>query len=90
MSICGLVLHAHPEKLDAVNADLAEIASVEVHAATEDGRLVVTVDEPDEAEAIATLTRLQRMDGVLSTSLIYSHFENDPDAKEEAHDSVEA
>jgi len=90
MSISGLVLHVRPEKADAVSAEVAALHGVEVHAATEDGRLVVTVDEADDRVASETLTRFATMDGMINTSLVYNYFEQDSDEKEEVNESLKA
>jgi nitrate reductase NapD len=49
----------------------------EVHAVTPEGRLVVTVDCPDDGEAAALVQSLNDLDGVLSASLIYVHYDNE-------------
>ena len=90
MSISGLVLHTRPERSAAVRGQLSETAGVEVHAETDDGRLVVTVDLPDDGAAIETITQIGEIEGVLSTALIYNHFEDDPELKEQADEAVEA
>ncbi|MCB2102416.1 MAG: chaperone NapD [Rhodobacterales bacterium] len=88
MSISSLVMHVRPEAIDAVTVALGEFEGVELHAVTEDSRLVVTVDQPDNRKASDTLTRLQGLSGVLNASLIYNYFEPDTDAKEEGDDSL--
>ena len=49
---------------------------VEVHGANEDGRLVVTVEQPGEKGLSDVLDQMQSMPGILSTSLIYHQFED--------------
>ncbi len=82
MSISGLVVHTRPEKTDGVHRLLSKMEGVEVHTATEDGRLVVTVDQPDNRKASDTFLELQNMEGVLSASLVYNYFEQDRGEKE--------
>ena len=77
MSISGVYLRTRREKTESVRRRLIRMAGVEVHAATDDGRLVVTVDRPDDGEAEAALVMLQNMDGVLSSSLVYNYFDQD-------------
>ena len=48
---------------------------IEIHAATDDGQLVVTLDQPDEGKAAETLFSLQNIDGVLNASLVFNYFE---------------
>lgn len=81
MNIAGVLVHARPEKLAGVETQLIELPGVEIHASTEDGRLVVTVE--DDASRLAdTVMGLQDVDGVLSTSLIYHHFEDSEEAQQ--------
>ncbi len=82
MSISSLVIHTRPDVVDAVRSRLAGFEGVEVHATTEDGRMVVTVDRPGDRAAAETLSKCQEVDGVLSASLVYNYFEPD-DADEE-------
>lgn len=77
MSISGLVLHVLPEKSQSVQTELERMEGVEIHMSTEDGRLIVTVDVADDQKASDTFTAFQNLDGVLSTSLAYSHFGED-------------
>lgn len=88
MSISGLVVHALPERTEGVREQLVRLDGVEVHAISDDGRMVITVDVPDDHKAADTLMEMQKQDGVLSASLIYNHFENNtgqsPTEKEQA------
>lgn len=82
MSISSLVIQTRPENVQALHEEIALMEGVEVHAATEEGNLVVTVDNPDNAQASETFNRFLQMDGVLNTSLIYNYFESDIAEKE--------
>ena len=82
MSISGLIVQSQPKQTPAVRSALQEIPGVDVHAQTEDGNLVVTVDERDDSAAADILMNLQNVEGVLATSLIYSHFDGDPSQEE--------
>ncbi len=83
MSISGLVIHTLPDKTHAVRDAIAVMAGVEVHATTEDGRLVVTVDQPDAKKATDALVALNGLDGVLNAALVYNFFEQDAGEKED-------
>lgn len=77
MTIASLVLHAKPGNAATLEREVAELPGADVHAVTPDGRLVVTVDQPDDGEAAALVQKLHDLGGVLSASLIYVHYEND-------------
>lgn len=82
MSISGLVLHVRPERVEAVRSEIAGYPGVEVHAATEEGQLVVTVDRRDDRQATDIFAKFQDVEGVLSTSLVYNYFEQDSDEQD--------
>ncbi len=81
MNIAGVVIHARPEKLAGVEAQLLELPGVEVHATAEDGRMVVTVED-EESRLGDTVMAFHNVDGVLSASLIYHHFEESEEAQQ--------
>lgn len=77
MSITGLVIHAVPEDTASVQAAIEAQDGAEVHKVTDDGRMVVTVDNPDDGKAAEVFDSFRTIAGVLSTSLVYTHFEED-------------
>ncbi len=81
MAICSLVIQAKPENIDAVNKSLISMESVEVHAQNEVGKIVVTIDNPSREYCSKAMTDMTRIDGVMSTSLVYE-YQEDLDAKQ--------
>ncbi|HXK29251.1 MAG TPA: chaperone NapD, partial [Candidatus Binatia bacterium] len=45
MNISSLLIHAQPQRAEHVRAQLEQLPGVEVHAVTEEGRLIVTVEK---------------------------------------------
>ena len=84
MSISGIVIYVQPDSVDVMSKQIAALGGVDIHAATDDGRLVATVDQPDDRKAADVFTELQNMAGVLNTALVYTYFEPDPADKEHA------
>ena len=78
MNVTGVLVHAHPEKLSAVRAELETMPGVEVHLSGSDGRLVVTAEDTAAGSAGDAILAMHRMDGVLSATLVYHNFEPDP------------
>ena len=74
MNISGVIVHARPEKLAAVRQRLAGIAGVEVHAASDDGKLIVTVEEENDRILADTVLSLRDVPGVLSASMVYHEY----------------
>ncbi|MBL4614467.1 MAG: chaperone NapD [Magnetovibrio sp.] len=83
MSITGLVIHAVPKNALSVQKAIEALEGTEVHKVTEDGRLVVTVDNLDDGAAADIFDAFRTIDGVLSTSLVYTHFDQDSRAGEQ-------
>ena len=78
MNISGVLVRSRPENLDAVRERLEELAGVEVHGANPDGRLVVTVEETGDRAMADTVVRMQNLPGVISASMIYHQYEEEP------------
>ena len=82
MNIAGVLVHSSPGQAEAVQGQLLSLPGVEVHATTDDGRLVVTVEEDDDRTSSETVMKMQNLDGVLSAAMIYHHCECDPSEQE--------
>ncbi len=73
MNISGIVLRARPARLEAVRSALAALPGVELHAATADGRIVITLEDAGTASAADTFVRLHDIRGVMSVAMIYQY-----------------
>lgn len=73
MNISSVVLRSRPEALSAVRDSLAALPGVEVHAATCDGRLVITLQDAATASAADTFVKLHDIAGVMSVAMIYQY-----------------
>ncbi len=80
MNISGIVVHASPDKIDKVRAMLEKIDGVEVHAASAEGKMVVTIEKPGDREITDLFDEISKTSGVLSTAMVYHHFEPDIEA----------
>ena len=77
MNICGVLVHAHPKKIDAVADALSAIPGLEIHARGERGRLVVTLEDTEGSKALSGMEDIHRTPGVVAASLVYHQFEPD-------------
>ena len=73
MNISGVVVRCRPDQSCHVQTALAAMEGVEVHAASEDGHLVVTIDREGSRDAADTYVALHDIDSVLSVSLVYAY-----------------
>ena len=74
MNISGVLVHALPAKAAAVREALEALPGVEVHLQTDDGQLIVTVEE---AGAGDSMLAVHRVDGVISAGLVYHNFDDE-------------
>ncbi len=84
INISGMLVHALPQHADQVRQSLLNLPGVEVHLVKPDGRLVVTVEECPGVCMADSLVHVHNVEGVLSASLVYQHFEEDPEVLEES------
>ena len=81
MNISSAIVHASPGALSIVEAGLAALAGVEVHAISPEGKLIVTIETDDDGSNVATYEHLGRLDGVLSAAMVYHQTEAEPDVE---------
>jgi len=80
MNICGILVHTQPKNFDAVRERLLSVQGVEVHGMSEEGRVVVTLEEDNEDRMAQSLHEVQRLEGVIAASMIYHHKEDENQA----------
>lgn len=76
-NICGVLVHVKPDLRTQVRDTFHDMPGVEVHALTDDGRMVVTVEDAPGRWAGATMSSFNDIQGVLSVALVYHHFDSD-------------
>jgi len=84
IDICGLLVQARAERVSEVRERLARIPGVEVHAVTEDGRLVVTVEGTEHHPTLDKINTLVAVPGVAATSLVYQYSDHQEREQESA------
>ena len=80
MSIASLVLRIRPETRPAAEAALQSYPGVECHGMSEDGRLIVTVEDTPLSAISDTLIAIHRVPQALAATLAYEHSEFAPDS----------
>jgi periplasmic nitrate reductase NapD len=73
MNISGVVVHALPARLEQVRCTLEALPGLEIHAAADDGRLVVTLEDDDHLRMADTVLNLHRLEGVLAAAMVYQY-----------------
>lgn len=82
LHISSLIVHGKISDKTEIVAAINTLPGAEIHAISEQGKFVVTLETASEAEIISHIDHINRIDGVLSTVLVYHHCE-DLDALEE-------
>lgn len=77
MYIAGVVVRTRPQHLDDVRRHVVGVGGAEVHAATQDGRLVVTVEGADRRAVADGLFALNALPQVLSAVMVYEQSDNE-------------
>lgn len=78
MVISGLYLETVPGKAHTVAKELERKESVEVHHIEGDYKIVITIETETADESYKIADTFKEIDGILTTCLVYSHFEDDP------------
>lgn len=76
MKITGMVVRALPGKTDELRQRLNTMDGVCVHTVEDAGQMLVTVKKLRGVCLADQVTKVERADGVLSTSLIHNYFED--------------
>lgn len=82
-NICSALVHAKQDQIETVRKELEQQSGVEVHAQTDDGRLIVTIEDELRREVGDRIMGFYSIDGVLSASMIYQYSDNDLDIMSE-------
>ncbi|ABM23647.1 MULTISPECIES: chaperone NapD [Shewanella] len=73
--ITSLVVHAAPNALQQVEADISALLGCDIHAITPEGKLVVTLEGSSQKAILDNVEAINALSGVLSASLIYHQVE---------------
>lgn len=76
MNIASLVLRIRPETRREAEAALEALPGVECHHMSDDGKLVVTVEDAPGAAMSDTLIAIHRVPQVLAATLAFEHTDN--------------
>ena len=83
MNITSAVVYATPLSRAQVKAGLVALSGVEIHAETEDGRFIITVEDVPGIRSGETVMRLHQLDGVQFAAMVYQYSDDDPQGEEQ-------
>lgn len=79
VNISSVILGVLPDGTDQVRKQLLALKGVEVHAVADDGRMIVSIESAAEDDTVGIFEAIRQSPGVLSASLVYHHYETEPD-----------
>ena len=79
MNISSVIVRARPDKLTALRAGIAAIPGVEIHTESDDGRLIVTIEDRAGCSTADAFVQLHNLDGVIGVSLVYKYCDDEID-----------
>ena len=76
-NICSALVHVKQEMLDSVRQALESQQGVEVHAESDNGRLIVTIEDEYRKNIGERIMKFYEIEGVYSASMIYQFSDDD-------------
>lgn len=73
--IAGVVVLILPDARDHIKSRIASVPAAEVHAATADGKLIITLETDSARRTVAYMDAIRALPGVLDVALVYQHAE---------------
>lgn len=73
--VSSLVVLTQPTLRHQLAEEIAALDGAEIHAVTDEGKLVVTLEGASQRPIMAAIDAISAMPGVLSASLIYHQFD---------------
>lgn len=73
--IAGLVVYAQPAHLASVRLGIDAIPGAKMHVASDDGKLIVTLETDSAKRTLDQMDALRTLPGVVNVALVYQHAE---------------
>jgi len=73
--IAGIVVYTLPAQLDAMKKRIACLPAAEIHGASDDGKLIVTLEADSGRRILDFMDAIRALPGVADVALVYQHAE---------------
>ncbi len=80
MNVSGIVIMTMPDKTGQVVESLKDFSGLEVHKVLKDGKIVAVLERESTGEEVSTIRRMYTIDGVITATMAYHHFEEEVNA----------
>lgn len=88
LHISSLVVHVRPEAAAEAARSIEAMRGAEIHQRLAGGKLIVTLETGNTGDIMQHIERINDLPGVVSTALVYHHWEPVSEAESEAgHES---
>lgn len=77
MNISSLIVDVRPERLAGVQRVLLDWPGIEIHAATPQGKLIVTLETDADGSSAEAFARIAAVEGVMSVAMVYHQVEQE-------------
>jgi len=74
--IASLMVQARPNHIPELTLELNALSGIEVHASSENGRVVVTVEAEDDQHLLDLISAIEAKDHVITASLVFHQIED--------------
>jgi len=81
--IAGIVVLASTDRINAVTANIRAIPSATIHAVSQDGKIVVTLETDSMKRTLDCMDAMRALPGVADVALVYQHAEPLSDLEQE-------
>ena len=79
MNISSAIVYAKPLHEARLLRQLKELPGVEIHANTDDGRIIVTLECDNDVQAVDLYKTIEHLPGALSVAMIFQQTEPNPE-----------
>ncbi len=77
--ISSLVVHVKPDHLADIKTQIMSYDGAEIYGESEDGKLIVVMETENQGYVTDTIDKINNLEHVLSTALVYHQIETDLD-----------
>jgi len=75
LHISSLIVHIRPDKLQQIEISINLLAGAELITMSPIGKAVVVLEAPNQGVIMEVIDKINALDGVINTGLVYHEFE---------------
>jgi len=75
LHVSSLIVHIRPDKLQQIEISINLLAGAELITMSPIGKAVVVLEAPNQGVIMEVIDKINALDGVINTGLVYHEFE---------------